>query len=1176
MGKAVNYNDIVEIINSQIEVFNVIINGLNNPNNIRLFTGEQIHGVKNNVSLCKWIIRIYKIMCRDLDDPLLNKDYSNNIKHITHAFWLIGGFSTSLKHISKTAKYIRLVRIYKFLKHLPTIITAIQTLPKITFKGLISITALYTAFTAISSLALLFVVISPILLLANMSTKSFKLFTESLKSVVDAINGITKISSNVMIGIGVITVSIIALQFFGRQVRTFVKKVCPVIKEFLTELLTLFPNIDDSADTIKDIKKWSTIMDEYKVFVSAYRSVLLQFMWLGFLVQKTSAGKGVVKILNNISYMLNSVVSLFNSLNTQKLTNLIKIYIKLILIKKITKHVIILLRKLSHSFIYAWVSYKAIQIINKTMESLIDTIQIINKNKPRKDIIELINIYKKLIKLTTYITILGILSGTAIVAISITLLFLGGVLLFMKLLQLCFTKAIKTRQILSIVHGIKKVILIFASLMLMIESLIVLGIMSAIGIISIPLVAIFCGGLILICRLLQLLMNITGRLFGGGFLLNVLKLTLVLFIMQGVVITMIILGVLSIGAVVMIPAIAIFLLGLMMIIGLFIAVGYVASMLLPVIGVAILGLKSVLLLIGIMAAIAGALWLLSMISIDTDKVKENVKSILSTASEIVSDIFDNDTKDETKKSGDKTFGDVIVNMLGGTVKGILSIINLIVGIPYLLMIFIAITLILFIAIALRILQVIDLNPDKITENVGIVLDTATLIIDSIFSREQEDKTKTDGGDSTLGSWIVDHLGDMVKGIINVINIIIGVVYLFMIFMAVAMILFIVTTLRILQTIDLDPDKITENVGIVFETADQVIMSIFNSDKEDKKQPEKKDKPWYASLFDWVCDFGKSFLGGLGRIAGLLVSVPYLVLILTSVGLIWSIVSILNQIATFNLSSTTISTKVGDIIKVANSVIDAIFNNDIKVTKITPREEAKLRTVLNTIKDFTDQIQKLPKDIQGTVEIIKNLKLMQSVNHNALYILSYINKQTYDYNKISRSLDLLERFNEVSKDFVDINSDDVRKSKELTDNYIKYVDKINGIDLENLKTTERLFANMAKFSESINGDFDKLAESLNDRIAPLLEELKNLMSQMPGHINKASSDQQKTAIDLANNNVTQNTYKRAGMSTKEQQETTHKNEKLTQSQYDSLNNIEKIVKILEGNDVNGGVKISRSR
>ena len=398
----------------------------------------------------------------------------------------------------------------------------------------------------------------------------------------------------------------------------------------------------------------------------------------------------------------------------------------------------------------------------------------------------------------------------------------------------------------------------------------------------------------------------------------------------------------------------------------------------------------------------------------------------------------------------------------------------------------------------------------------------------------------------------------------------------MIFIAVAMILFIVTTLRILQVIDLNPDKITENVGTVFETADQIIMSVFNSGKEDKKQPEKKDKPWYASLFDWVCDFGKSFLGGLGRVAGLLVSVPYLVLILTSVGLIWSIVSILNQIATFNLSSTTISTKVGDIIKVANSVIDAIFNNDIKVTKINPREKDKLRTVLNTIKDFTDQIQKLPKDIQGTVEIIKNLKLMQSVNHNALYILSYINKQTYDYNKISRSLDLLERFNEVSKDFVDINSDDVRKSKELTDNYIKYVDKINGIDLENLKTTERLFANMAKFSESINGDFDKLAESLNDRIAPLLEELKNLMSQMPSHINKASSDQQKTAIDLANNNVTQNTYNRAGMSTKEQQETTHKNEKLTQSQYNSLNNIEKIVKILEGNDVNGGVKISRSR
>ena len=354
------------------------------------------------------------------------------------------------------------------------------------------------------------------------------------------------------------------------------------------------------------------------------------------------------------------------------------------------------------------------------------------------------------------------------------------------------------------------------------------------------------------------------------------------------------------------------------------------------------------------------------------------------------------------------------------------------------------------------------------------------------------------------------------------------------------------------------------------------MSVFNSGKEDKKQPEEKDKPWYASLFDWVCDFGKSFLGGLGRIAGLLVSIPYLVLILTSVGLVWSIVSILNQIATFKLTSTAISTKVGDIIKVANSVIDAIFNNDIKVSKIDPRDNLKLQKVLNTIKTFTDQIQKLPKDIQGTVEIIKNLKLMRSVNHNALYLLSYIQKQDFDYNKITRSLDLLERFNEVTKDFIDVDDDDVKRSKEITDNYIKFIDKVNGVNLENLKTTERLFENMAKFSESINGNFDKLAEALNDKIAPLLEELKGLMEKVPQHIDKASADQQKTAVEVASNSVNKETYKRANFSDAHTKEVAAKNEKLNQSQYNKLSLTEKIVKILEGNNPSGGVKISKQR
>ena len=489
-------------------------------------------------------------------------------------------------------------------------------------------------------------------------------------------------------------------------------------------------------------------------------------------------------------------------------------------------------------------------------------------------------------------------------------------------------------------------------------------------------------------------------------------------------------------------------------------------------------------------------------------------------------------------------------------------------------ILILVGIIFLIGLALWAIASFELNAELIMKNVRTVFDIVDQIVDEIFfGDKKEDPTKATGGDRSFGDFIVDMLGAAVRPMFKIIGLIIAVPTLLITFICVGLILAIATALRLLQELNLDPGTIATNVGTVMDCADAVTSAIFSSGKE---EPEQKDKPWYEGLWDFVKGGIMSVVSMGKNAVGAVMAIPYLLLILTSTGLVKRIVDILNEIGKFDFKEKQISAKVEEVVKCANAVIDNIFSNDV-LSNVTNSDNHKLRRIITCFTSFSNLTKMVGSmDSNMVVGAIRNLKNMQSVNHNALYILSYIQKQTYNYDTITRTLDLLKRFNEVTKDFVDVNDDDVRKSKELTDNYIKYIDKINGVDLENLKTTERLFANMAKFSESINGDFDKLAESLNERIAPLLEELKNLMSQMPNHINKASSDQQKTAIDLANNNVTQNTYNRAGMSTKEQQETTHKNEKLTQSQYNSLNNIEKIVKILEGNDVNGGVKISRSR
>ena len=1220
MERAVNYNDIVEIIRSNVEFVNDVVDIIKSSvGRSKLLNQTSINILMSNMNMISVLISqiddfygetnftntdhfleflktsteklssiskltehvncdaIVKYMqnlseffsqATKIQIPNIKKLYKN-IKSNVEVIDIIANITEKLARISNLSKQMGYKDIINPIQELSKIINRMTEIPRIKFKDIIGIMHIMGTMRLINLIAIDLLLHMP---LYSRSLKSVKMVNEMIEVLIHAMDIIKNFlhTSSELYFTSMKSTTIMNPSLFIKTTKDTITKLVLVTHMLLASLPKMLPSINVVKFKILKMRldKWIFILGYINKLLTELKPLYETIFMLSSRLNESIIQNG----LKNISVLLNGINKLLLS---TKLS--IKIIFVALKIRLILKQFIKLIKMMADASPYI---SGALTFISKFKLFLADLDAVLTKmgrlnTRGFNNIEVILRIIRSLTAIAIQLIFLAVISPAAIVAIIPVMLFVLALNLFVKYVKLIFS-GLNPRVFNRISKGLWKIAAIFASLAIIAASIVILAVMCIPAVLALEIVGIFLGGLSILFGILYIALSLTNQIASWTFVLNLLKISLILFILTVIAAAIVMLGVISIGALIVTPAIVLFLIDLVVITGLFVAVGFIAAMVIEVVGVAVVGLLGVLVLIGVMLMIAAALWLLGKIVIDVDKVLENVKIVLSTASAIIENIFNNDTEDQTKKSGDKTFAGTIVNMLGGAVKGILSIINLIVGIPYLLMIFISITLILFIATALRILQVLDLNPDKISENVGIVLDTAKLIIDSIFSRDQEDKTKTGGGDSTLGSWIADRLGDRIRGIYSVINIIIGVVYLFMIFITVAMILFIATTLRILQTIDLKPDIISKNVETVFETADQVIMSIFNSGKEDKKQPEEKDKPWYASLFDWVCDFGKSFLGGLGRVAGLIVSIPYLVLILTSVGLIWSIVSILNQIATFNLSSTTISTKVGDIIKVANSVIDAIFNNDIKVTKINPRERAKLRTVLNTIKDFTDQVQKLPKDIQGTVEIIKNLKLMQSVNHNALYILSYINKQTYDYDKISRGLDLLERFNEVSKDFADIDSDDVRKSKELTDNYIKYIDKINGIDLENLKTTERLFSSMAKFSESINGDFDKLAESLNDRIAPLLEELKNLMSQMPSHINKASSDQQKTAIDLANNNVTQNTYKRAGMSTKEQQETTHKNEKLTQSQYDSLNNIEKIVKILEGNDVNGGVKISRSR
>ena len=118
-------------------------------------------------------------------------------------------------------------------------------------------------------------------------------------------------------------------------------------------------------------------------------------------------------------------------------------------------------------------------------------------------------------------------------------------------------------------------------------------------------------------------------------------------------------------------------------------------------------------------------------------------------------------------------------------------------------------LLVLLAIMLKEFEKINLDGKKIKENVNLVLSVAKDIINSIFvSDEKEDK-------ESEKSWIEDILTYIGGAIGPVIKAIMAVAFLALMVVGICMILLIAGMLRLIQELDLDPNKIKQNVVVNF-------------------------------------------------------------------------------------------------------------------------------------------------------------------------------------------------------------------------------------------------------------------------------------------------------------------------------------------------------------------------
>lgn len=981
----------------------------------------------------------------------------------------------------------------------------------------------------------------------------------------------------------------------------------PINKEAFRKSIIGFKNI------LADIQTMSIDISNVKISIFtglkiiAIQFFLLQIIWMIINLSRFAMVLYIAKLLN-LKYLvtiMHQILTVINMLACLKLTSLILMPIKIKMLKSIVFklfNVLFLLslpipikRSLNTLFLlitYIIVLKNFITHISDIKLSLIDWFFI--KYKIKK-IIKLINLISILMFTLNQIpfnlgrqikTIMQLSIFVLLLRVTITTLknIKTGWFLMSRLKKI-IRAVITLRKIVRIVNRIKitniiKAVTVLISLNYLLITLssilLMLIILTPVLLVFTIISPLLILGIWLFAKVVQIILKIVSVLLKPKTILGILGLVLIVTAFTLVALAFAILAQLAKSILEGLGDIFLFLLALIAIVAVMLVVGLLLGLLIIALPFVLLGIAVMFIMVTAIFIIALELYLLQYIELDEKLINKNVETVIRTAFSIIDAIF-NQIVEIGGGGKNESWFEKILHFIGGSAVTFITVILSVVFLAYTV---VAIGLILFIAFELRLLQTLDLLPEKINLNVKTVLATAQMVIDSIFDKndDKEDKPSSKGFFIQLIEYCSGDLVDLITAIM-------AVGYLALMVVAVGLILFIATELRLLQILDLQPDLIVANVSTVISTAQMVMGSVF--DPSDDKEDKPSSKGFFLDLINF-------FNPGLAEIVEAIMAIGYLALTVVAISLIMAIAKQLEYIAGLNLDAETIRKNTDTVIKTAKHVIDAVIRPDDSKPKSAKDVFKKiLRMVLpGNLLDMIDAlmaigflalaksavglvgeiaqnlttIAKLPSmnGITGKVDTIVNTsrsvinkiinngggiskkdaeKLSNTGNYigkliNTIRIVGNLsrevnNVQTTNKEKVARvqqSIDLvaglvdsiaaksksdvkvtdkklhqmnymmnvIERINKIS-------AVDVQNSEAVLKNYSQFIDKVSNSNLDNLKTTTHMFAKMAEFSKSIHGDFDALADTINEKIAPLLEDLKKIMEDVHTKIEKTGSD-----------------------------------------------------------------------
>ena len=207
----------------------------------------------------------------------------------------------------------------------------------------------------------------------------------------------------------------------------------------------------------------------------------------------------------------------------------------------------------------------------------------------------------------------------------------------------------------------------------------------------------------------------------------------------------------------------------------------------------------------------------------------------------------------------------------------------------------------------------------------------------------------------------------------------------------------------------------------------------------------------------------------------------------------------NEIKLRNAAAAIVKTESGEEIKdiVTLRKERRLARRNKKIASHNNKQMTKIGSIMETLVGVINAVESI-KEFEWDItdeQLTKKVDIIfKSINQVSASITKNNNiPNSTELEKLQPVIDYLCTFSDSTKGLAEANSDNLSKN---IDNYVRFIDKVNTVEVSKLEKSAQMFKQMANFSNSIKGNFEKLAESINEDLMPVLEELKEIMEKVP--------------------------------------------------------------------------------